>query len=162
MGVDGFNSLLLDIQAQHFYEPANTLRLVTGLLTGISLAVAISFLLAATLWRRPDLQSAPVDGVRDIIWTVVAQAPLLFLANSGNAVLYAPVSLFLVLSAATVVSSLMLVLMTLVRRRDGTFDSIRQLQMPATFSLLLGFVIMAAFAGGRFLLEWSTGAPPLT
>jgi hypothetical protein len=75
--------------------------------------------------------------------------------------LYDPVAMLLVLSATAVVSSLVLVAVVLFRQGDNGFTTVRQLQGSATMALLLGIGVMAAFAGGRFLLEHLTGAPPL-
>ncbi|HET8523951.1 MAG TPA: DUF2085 domain-containing protein [Thermomicrobiales bacterium] len=161
MGIDGFNSFLVDAALWHPYTPDNRLRLVTGLLCGITLAVTICFLLASTLWKRPDLRRPAVEGPFDLALIVVIQVPYVALVLSGAGWLYDPVAMLLVLSATAVVSSLVLVAVVLFRQGDNGFTSVRQLQGSATMALLLGIGVMAAFAGGRFLLEHLTGAPPL-
>ena len=52
MGVDGFNSLFNELHLPHLYQPQNTLRLATGLGTGVAMA---------RHWqpRRPLCQLAP-------------------------------------------------------------------------------------------------------
>jgi uncharacterized membrane protein len=161
MGVDGFNSFLLDAQLWHPYPPDNRLRLATGLLTGIALAVTICFLLASTLWKRPNFRRAAVEGPLDLALMVLVQAPYVVIVLSGIGWLYDPVAMLLVLSATAVVSSLVLVAVVLFRGVDNGVTSARQLQGSATVALVLGIGVMAAFAGGRFLLEYLTGAPPL-
>jgi uncharacterized membrane protein len=161
MGIDGFNSFLLDARVWHPYTPENRLRLATGLLTGIVLAVTVCFLLASTLWKRPDLRKPTVTGPIDVALLVLIQVPYALIVLSGIGWLYDPVAMLLLLSATAVVSSLVLVAVVLFRGVDNGFTSIRQLQGPATVALVLGIGVMAAFAGGRFLLEYLTGAPPL-
>ena len=162
MALDGLNSLLADLGLWHPYEPANHLRLATGLLTGVALAVALCFLLAATLWRAPNLRQAPVAGPRELLLLVVLQGPYALLVGSGIPALYAPVTTLLLVAAVTVVMALIQVLVLLLGHRDRTFDSFRQLQVPASVALLLAVGVMAAIAAGRYLLEHLTGAPPLT
>jgi uncharacterized membrane protein len=162
MAVDGFNSLLVDVQTWHAYAPRNDLRFITGLLTGIALAVALCYLLAATLWKRPDWRRGPVEGIREVVLLAGLQVPFFVAVTSGPGFLYAPVALSLLVSAAVVIGALTLVLVLLALRRDGAFESLSQVQGPAAAAFVLGCLVMAAFASGRFLLEAWTGAPPLT
>jgi hypothetical protein len=60
------------------------------------------------------------------------------------------------------VTALTLVVIVLFRRREGSFTSVGQLQVPAVVALLLAVAVMAGIAGGRFVLEHVTNAPPLT
>jgi uncharacterized membrane protein len=162
MAVDGFNSLLVDIRVWHAYEPHNLLRLVTGSLTGIALAVTMCYMVAVTLWRRPEMARAPVRGPAELGLLVALQAPIGVAVASGAGLLFAPISIFLVLSAASVLTILMLVVVVLLRRVEGTFSTILQVQGSASVAVVLALIAMAALGGGRFLLEHLTGAPPLT
>lgn len=162
MAVDGTNALVVDLGLRPWYEPDNRLRLATGLLTGVALATVLCFLLATTLWRDGEWRQAPIGGVRELAAVAALQIPLAVAVSSGAGVLYAPLALALVLAAVLVVGALALVVVVLVSRRDRTFDGVRQLHVPMTVSLLIGLVVMAAFAVGRLLLEGITNAPPLT
>ena len=162
MAIDGTNSLLADLRLWHAYEPENGLRLATGLLTGVALAVVVCFLLATTLWREGRWDQAAVGGLGELGMVTAIQAPFALAVLSGVGPLYVPVVLLLLLSALAVVAALMLVVVVLAHGRERAFASVGQVQATATGALLLGALVMVAFAGGRFLLERWTGAPPLT
>jgi uncharacterized membrane protein len=54
MGLDGFNSLFLDLRLPHLYQPHNLLRLATGLGTGTAMAAFLIPVTNGLLWRRDD------------------------------------------------------------------------------------------------------------
>ncbi|MGH2533782.1 MAG: DUF2085 domain-containing protein [Thermomicrobiales bacterium] len=162
MAVDGFNSTLVDLRLWHAYEPHNLLRLATGLLTGIALAAVMCYMVAVTLWNRPDSAASPVRNPRELGLLVALQVPFAVVVASEAGLFFAPASLLLVLSAAFVLTTLMLVVVVLLARREGTFSAASQVQGSASVALALALVVMAALGGGRFLLEHLTGAPPLT
>ena len=161
MAVDGVNSFLLDISTWHPYTPRNDVRLITGLITGIALAVTICFLLGATLWRTGRRDLAIIRSGREIALLLGLQVPFAVTVLAAPGWFYAPVALFLVVSAIVVVSSLTLVMWTIATRRDGLYSAIGELGLPATVALLLAIVVMASIAGGRFWLERTLGVPPL-
>jgi uncharacterized membrane protein len=161
MGIDGTNSLLLDMGRWHPYQPRNDLRLVTGLLTGLALAVAICFLLGTTLWRQGRPNQTAIAGFRELGGLVVAQAPFAAVVIAGPSWLYAPIALGLVAAATVVVMLLTLVMGTIALRRDGTYQSVRDLSLPTAVATALAVLLMAAIAGGRFWLEHWLGLPPL-
>lgn len=162
LALDGTNSLLIDLGLPHPYAPDNRLRVATGLLTGIALATILCFVVATTLWREGEWDRAPIGGMRELAAVTALQMPLAVAVVSGAGVLFGPLAMALVVSAVAVVGALALVVVVLVARRDRSFGSVGQLQVPLTGALLLALVVMATFAGGRVLLERLTNAPPLT
>jgi uncharacterized membrane protein len=162
MGADGFNSLFLDMGSWHLYEPDNRLRLLTGLMTGVALAVAIFLLLGMVIWRRPRLDSRIMVGVWEPFLVLALQAPVGLAAISGWSWLYVPLTLALLVTATAVVSAMALVVLVMVKMADNCFETARQLEGYAVVALLAGLMVMAAIGGGRFLLESLTNAPPLT
>lgn len=161
LGLDGTNSLFLDLGLWHAYEPRNELRLATGLLTGVALAVGVCFLLSTTLWRRGVAGRRVVAGVGEVAVLVAIQVPPAFLVLTGRGWLFVPVAVALLLSATAVVSALALVVLTILRRRDNSYDHPTQLDGAATAALLIGIAVMALIGGGRFWLEHLTGAQSL-
>ena len=162
MAVDGFNSLFVDLGLWHPYPPDNRLRLASGLLTGTALAAILCFVLGTTLWRDGDRDQAPVNLVRELLVISALQVPFALAALSGAGALYVPLATLLLVAATAVVAALMLVAVVLLRRADGTFGSAGELGGQASLAFLLTIGVMGAVAGGRFLLEDLTGAPPLT
>jgi uncharacterized membrane protein len=57
MGIDGVNSLLLDLHLPHPYQPNNLLRLATGLLTGTAMAAFLVPVANGILWKQEDARA---------------------------------------------------------------------------------------------------------
>ena len=73
MGIDGFNSFLLDLGLPHLYQPNNLLRLATGLATGLALATLTLPAINHLFWRP---YSAPIHA---------AASPLIHARNDAAA-----------------------------------------------------------------------------
>ncbi len=160
MAIDGFNSLFIDINVRHFYTPSNELRLATGLGVGMGLAVALSYLVAISLWRRPRMNETAVDG-KGLLFLVVAQLPaLLFITGWGP--LYRPLTFVLLVSAVAVFSLLALVTVVVIVGADNSFVGPRDVQTHASFGFVVGLVAIIGLAAGRFLYERHFGPSPLT
>jgi len=160
MAVDGFNSLLLDLGESHPYQPDNRLRLITGVGTGIALAVVFCYLFGVTLWNRPDM-AQPVFTRRDLVILIPAQAPFLILVMAGWGWTAPFLTVGLVLTAVLVIAALALIAIVLIRRLDYTFERTADLQATATTAVFVAVVLMALLSGGRFLLEHVTGMQTL-
>jgi len=160
MAIDGFNSLFLDLGKPHPYQPDNRLRLLTGIGTGISLAVILCYLIGVTLWRRPDTKQ-PVVTWRDLGIVLPMQLPFVLLILSGWAWLSAPLTIGLVMASLAVLTTLALVAIVLIKRLDYSFDGIGELHAHATAAMVVAVAIMAMLASGRFLLEHITGIQTL-
>jgi uncharacterized membrane protein len=161
MAIDGSNSTLRDFGLWYAYEPDNRLRLVTGLLTGISLAALLCYLLATSLWRHGRWDTAAIASPAEVAVLVVLQIPFAGAVMSGFGVLYGSVSTLLMLSATGVFVAMALSMLTLVRRRDQSYQSISELQWPLATALIVALLVIGALAGGRYLLEWWIGIPPI-
>ena len=161
MAIDGFNSLFLDLQRPHLYEPNNHLRLVTGIGTGVAIACVICYLAAISLWRQTDAKRRVVEP-RDFLILLPAQIPVVAIVLSDASWLAFPMTLLLVFSAVIVISSLALIAIVLFRYRDCTYSHPTELQGTATAALLTAIAVMALLSGGRFLLEDLMNIQPLT
>lgn len=161
LAIDGSNSTLRDFGLWYAYEPDNRLRLLTGLLSGISLAALLCYLLATSLWRRGRWDLATVTAPLEVGLLVLLQVPFAVAVMSGFGMLYGPISLLLVLSAVGVFVTMALAMITLVRRRDQSYRSASELQWPLATALVAALLVIGALAGGRYLLEWWIGIPPM-
>jgi hypothetical protein len=160
MAVDGFNSLLLDLGEPHLYQPDNRLRLITGMGTGLALAVIFCYLFGVTLWRRPDTTQR-VLAWRDLRVLIPAQAPFAILILVGWGWTSAFVTVGLVIAAVFVISALALIAIVLIRRLDFTFERVADLQSNAVSAVFAAVIVLALLSGGRFLLEHVTGMQSL-
>ncbi|MGI9254699.1 MAG: DUF2085 domain-containing protein [Thermomicrobiales bacterium] len=161
LAIDGANALLVDLGRTPLYAPDNRIRLATGLLTGISLAVALCYMTATTLWRRGDWSMRTVSGVGELGLLMLLQLPFAFVVTSGAGWLSGPVAVALVAAAAGTVGTIALASFILATGRDRTYDRFAELQLPAALALLAGVVFMAAIAGGRFWMEQTMGLQTL-
>ena len=93
MVVDGFNSLLRDLELPHPYEPMNWLRVLTGYTAGIVLAVALCFLIASTLWKEVDTRTETLESLRVIPLSLAMLVPVGLFVGSGWGPLFVPLSL---------------------------------------------------------------------
>lgn len=161
MAIDGFNSLFLDLRINHFYEPRNIFRLVSGIGTGITLAGVLTYLLAVSMWQRPRMTERVVTG-RDLAILAPLQLPFIVLVLSGWHALYVPMTIFLVLAALTVVTAIAMVTIVLVREIDCSFRGFADAQHVAAYALVAAVIVMGVLSAGRTMLERVMGVPPLT
>ena len=157
MGLDGANSLLVDLGLPHPYQPDNRLRLATGLLTGSALAVALCFLLAATLWRTGDWTGKTVHDSRELLMITALQVPFAVVALSGVGGFYPVMVILLVGSAVTVVASMVLVVVLLLRRSDRSFEHLAEARRMVLLAVVAALVVMAGLSWGRVWLERTLG-----
>jgi uncharacterized membrane protein len=145
MGVDGFNSLFLDLGLPHLYQPQNPLRLVTGLGAGVAMVAFIVPVTNSLLWRQDDARSS----FRSFGQLAMLLPPLLlaFLAiSSQTAWLLYPVAILSslgLLMALTLVNMVSLVSFTPLM---GRFARWRQIFPVFTLCVALAVVeLMALF-----------------
>ena len=150
MGIDGFNSLFLDLHLPHLYQPNNLLRLTTGLLTGTAMAAFLVPVTNGILWRRPDARAA--YGSLRFLVLLVPFLLLAFLAvvSQWGWLLY-PIAL---LSSAAVVLALTLINLTFVLALSGYVERFdRAVQVAPAFSLAVGLALLELL--GLFFLKQS-------
>jgi uncharacterized membrane protein len=156
MAVDGFNSLLNDLQQWHPYEPSNWMRVITGYGTGVALAVGLSWLVASTTWHLGSSRIA-VDSFGVLLPAATGLLLLGSMLWARPGWLHLPVTILLVVSAWSTVSLLILVMVLLTFRIDDRVRTLSHLHVPAAIAMLLGISVMLGLAGARFWLEHSLG-----
>lgn len=150
MGIDGVNSLFLDLGLPHLYQPSNLLRLATGLLTGTAMAAFLVPVVNGILWRDYDGRAA-YGSVRYLLML----APFLVLAFFGAATQWAwllyPIAL---LSSAAVVVALSLINLTFILTFSGRIERFaRYVQVAPIFTLAVACAILELI--GLFFLKQS-------
>jgi uncharacterized membrane protein len=169
MGLDGLNSLRVDLGLPAWWAPDNRLRLATGLLAGLSLGVALVWLLNVSLWPAGGMYASSLLRGRDaVIWLVgAAMAGGVVLSGVGWALV--PVTLLLMAGAVVALLALNLAFLSMALngatgapsgwRKTATpaMAGWRALAGPATLALVLALAEMALLAGGRYALEAMVG-----
>jgi uncharacterized membrane protein len=160
MAADGFNSFFLDMGVWHPYAPQNWLRLVTGMGAGIALGATLCYLIASTLWRDSSFRT-PAISWRDLAVISIGCAGVAALFLSGWGFLYPIATFVLVASAVFVICSIVLLMLILLRETNNRWRSIGDMQLEGAIGILLGLLVIAMLAGGRFALEYWLGIPAL-
>jgi uncharacterized membrane protein len=162
LAADGFNSLAFDLRLPHPYGPSNVLRLGTGILGGMAVGVALTFLFAATMWARPDRSRSVADRPAALAVPSVMACALGAMALSGLPTLYGPFVLGLLVAVAGVFAMLGTIALTLVSNRAWTYGSFSEMGGAACAGLVLAMGLIAALAGMRLALEVWYGLPEMT
>jgi uncharacterized membrane protein len=151
MAVDGFNSFFLDLGLRHLYQPHNLLRLATGLATGLALASLGLPLLNRLLWGEYRGQRSIASWPALLVLVPGLVLSFFAVASENGLVLY-PLALVSTAGVLTLLSSINLVVIVSVSRRDQTFVRYQELLPYFGFALLLTIVEMLALAQLKFSL----------
>jgi uncharacterized membrane protein len=145
MGIDGFNSLFVDVGLPHLYQPNNLLRLTTGLLCGTAMAAFLAPTANSMLWRRPDPQPA-YDSLRFLL----PLAPVLLLdfglaAWQAGWLLY-PIALVSVTGVVLAWTLINLTFITVFTGRTGRYQRLVQIVPIVAIALVLAVAELLALA----------------
>ncbi len=149
--VDGFNSLFLDLGLRHLYQPHNLLRLATGLATGLALA-ALSLPALNYLFWREDNRQRSVPSWTTLILLIPGLVFSFFAVVSQSGLILYPVALLSTAGIVTLVSSVNLLLIVTIGKRDQTFTRYRELLPFFSLALLLALGEMLLLAQLKFSL----------
>lgn len=151
MAVDGFNSLLLDLYQPHLYQPNNLLRLATGLAAGLAMALLFMPMLNRLIWRgyneRRSIGSWWMLGI-----FIPAVVVCFFLVSSQAAWILYPVAFLSTAGVLTALSSLNLIVLVTISKRDETFEFYRESLPFFALALLAAVGEMLLLAQGRLEL----------
>lgn len=149
MGIDGLNSYSHFFpNAPHLYTPNNTLRLFTGLGTGIAIGSFIVPAVYQTVWKEQVRQPA--------IGTLSELLSLLLVTILGGLLLLAefPITTYVlailsVLGLLFILTGINTILMLILTRRENTIQRWSQAIIPLT----IGFGVACAEAAGLVALR---------
>ncbi len=133
---DGLNSYMTLINGPHVYEPQNWLRLVTGTLQGLTMSALVYPVFNFTMWRRTVPESA-IRGLGDLAVLLLLGAGLVGLVLTGWPFLLYPLALLSALSVLALLTSVNVVLVLIIVRRENMVDTWREAAIP----LLAGFTV---------------------
>lgn len=152
MALDGTNSLLTDLGLWHPWTTTNTTRLITGYLAGITIAVALVWLLAGTIFQVADRKPI-LTSWTDIAGMLVFLPVFSLLLWLDISWMYVPIAALLVLSAWSVLGILGLTTLLLIARLDERVVQRAQIHLPGAVGLVLGLAAMLLLSYGRKWLE---------
>jgi len=156
MVVDGFNSFFLDLGLPHLYQPHNLLRLGTGLAAGLALATLTLPVINRLLWcEYSDERSIP--SWMALLLLIPGLILSFFAVASQNALLLYPLALFSTAGLLTVLSSVNLLVVLAIGRREQTFGGYRELLPFFGLALILAIGELLALAQLKFSLLQALG-----
>jgi uncharacterized membrane protein len=156
MVVDGFNSFFLDLGLPHLYQPQNLLRLATGLATGLALATLMLPVLNRLLWcEYNDERSIPSWMA---LLLLIPGLILSFFAVASQTILFLyPLALLSTAGLLTVLSSVNLLVILAIGKREQTFARYRELLPFFSFALILAIGELLLLAQLKFSLLHALG-----
>jgi hypothetical protein len=156
MALDGTNALFYDTGWRSLYPPHNAVRLATGLLCGLALALLAVPVLSSALWRDWDFEPS-VGSVIDVGWAVCLLALVQLVTMSGAAALLYPVGVLTIVGvvvAFAVGNSYAVVLITRRERQASTWG---QAATPLLAGVLIAVVELVALSAFRYWAEAALG-----
>ena len=141
--IDGGNSFLVNSLGRvPLYQPANSLRFLTGFGMGLCIAVTIFFLFNFVVWKKPGSKAS-------LKWSVLLQMILagiifLFLINWQNEILMKIFAYISVMTIFLLLVTLHAIIWIIILQKENNFSKWKDLSFAAN----LGFI----FALGQIIL----------
>lgn len=159
MGVDGFNSLALDLGGYNLYTPQNTLRVATGL--GMGMAIGSFLLLMFNLSLRYDARHDQriIRNWAELLGLIVMSAGLYVLLFFAPAWLFYPLAIFSVIGIVGVLFMTNVFVIGMVTGLEGRVLKLRQLARAGTWALAATALELALLAGLRVWVEGAMRMP---
>lgn len=153
MGIDGFNSLFLDLGLPYLYTPRNELRTLTGMGMGVAVATVMLLILNTTLRQNVDDQQPLLKNWRELGGVLLLDFLILVALYGNLELLYWPLAFLSFTGIISVLYLVSLLLVSLFMGYEGRVTHPAQLAKPATIALVPTLIMLAALSGLRFWLE---------
>jgi uncharacterized membrane protein len=160
MALDGVNSYVASFFPflPHPYEPRNWLRLTTGLPTGVAMAVIITPIFHATVWRSPGKRPV-LSGFRGLLPFLLLSLVLIPVVSAEPAVLFFPLALASIVGVLMLLSATNGVLAAMVLGLENQADGWREAAMPLLVGMGMAFLEIGAMDMFRAWLTGVLGLP---
>jgi len=160
MAFDGANSYVASFFPAwlHLYEPRNWLRLATGLLAGTSLAIIVTPIFHATVWREPEEVSVLPNARSLLPWLVLAGV-LVPVVSAEIPVLFYPLAIASTLGVLMLLSAANTVLAAVFLRVENRAERWRETALPVLVGVGLAFLEISAMDAFRAWLTTALGLP---
>lgn len=156
LAVDGLNSLALDLHQTHLYQPDNFLRLGTGLITGAALILLGLPILNQLFWRESNQQPIVADWRAFMPLLLVLLLCFIAVTSQNTLILY-PIALLSTAGVLTALSSVNLIFIITLSKRDETLQHYYQLLAFFSLALMCAIVEMLVLAQLKFSLMQALG-----
>jgi hypothetical protein len=154
--VDGLNGALADLRMAHLYAPGNPVRLVTGLLAGITVGIFTVYLLNNVTWKKP-LAEPLAGSLEDLTALLVVEGALSLLITFGPPWLLEILAVMSTLGVVLAIWVVVLSVVITVTGRAGTFEGWRQLKWMLLVALAAAALFIVILDAARLL---TTRMPP--
>jgi uncharacterized membrane protein len=139
MILDGFNSLAQTHHLHTYYQPSNTIRVITGTLSGMALAILTVPLFNSLVWRNPE-DLAIADDFTDLVGYLVGAVVIIITLLQAPLLLYYPMSILSILGLLVTLTFVNTCIGVVSFRRENRIDTILAFVIPG-----LGGLVSACF-----------------
>ena len=157
MGIDGFNSLALDVGGYNVYAPDNRLRVISGL--GMGAAIGTFMLLMFNLSLRYDARrdQPVIRSWIELVGLLATGALLYGLLFFAPVWLFYPLAIFSVIGISGVLFLSNVFVVAMVTGLEGRMLRLRQLARAATLGIVFTAIELGLLSGLRMWMEHSLG-----
>jgi uncharacterized membrane protein len=151
---DGLNSYLhLFPSAPHLYPPRNFMRLVAGILIGISLATMVYPVFNQVAWRE-SLRQPVIRSLKELSLILLLAALLVGAVLSENPLVLYPLALLSALSVVCLLTTVYTMVILTALRRENLANSWRDLVLPLVGGFSMSIIQIGLIDLSRY---WLTG-----
>ncbi|HEX9990157.1 MAG TPA: DUF2085 domain-containing protein [Chloroflexia bacterium] len=152
MAFDGLNSTLQTF-GSGLWDTTNLIRIVTGGLSGISMAAIFYPVFNISLWHRDATSRERVlEQPFELVGYVVAAGILVALVLVGGDWLYYPLAIVSVAGMLSLLTMATTMLVLIFTRREGLALTFSEVLTPLLLGLFMGLVLLTLIAWGRAAL----------
>ena len=153
MGLDGFNSLLVDIFMPHLYTPRNELRTLTGSGMGVAMAVLMFLMFNMSLRQNPATDQRIMGNWLELGGAIGLNLIVLAAMYGNLSFMFWPIAFSAWLGITGILYGINTLLTALFMGYEGKVTRMIQLAKPATWALVFTLIELGALAAARFWLE---------
>lgn len=151
MVFDGVNSTLMELGLPYLYVTTNPVRLATGLLSGIALAVVLIWLFGVTTMPPDQAHRRVVRSPWELLFPLILAGGFAVLVIQGAAWSYYPVAFTTVSGIVAALTGVALLVIMMLSGLDRQMVRVHDLVGPGAVALLVAFAVLATAAA----LRWS-------
>jgi uncharacterized membrane protein len=141
---DGFNSLAQTHNLHMYYEPSNTIRAVTGTLSGMALAILTLPLFNMLVWRDPEVLAIAED-YTDLVGYLAGAVVIIITLLQAPLLLYYPLSILTIAGLLLTLTFVNTCIGIVAFRRQNSIGSLSKFIIPSLAGLLSACLEIMAF-----------------